>query len=440
MARSEEQMRHLGPMGGRPRRLSWVCAVALAAAAVGAPVAQAAWSSPFNLSPAGGSGLQPQAAVDDDGDAVFTWRNNTTGEIQARARSATGVLSAVQTLSGGAHPAFDPQVAIDASGDAVFTWERSDGAVLRIQARARSADGALSAVQNLSNPGENAQNPQVAVDASGDAVFTWYRFDGLNTRVQAVERTATGALSGVQTLSAAGENASGTQVAVNSDGHSVFTWQRSDGTHFRTQTRARSAAGVLSAVQTLSAAGQGAFNPQVAVDDNGGAVFDWERFDGTHFRIQARARSAAGILSAVETLSAAGQGADVPQVAVDLDGDAVFTWTRVDGTSTRSQTRARSALGALSAVQNLSAAGHDGYDPQVAVDDSGDAVFTWMNFTTGRIQARERSAAGVLGAVQNISASGTVEEPQVAVDADGDAVATWRFFSGTNRIQAAVGP
>ena len=44
-------------------------------------------------------------------------------------------------------------------------------------------------------------------------------------------------------------------------------------------------------MKTLSAAGQTAFDPQVAVDADGDAVFTWARYDGTESRVQARARS-----------------------------------------------------------------------------------------------------------------------------------------------------
>jgi hypothetical protein len=56
----------------------------------------------------------------------------------------------------------------------------------------------------------------------------------------------------------------------------------------------------------LSASGQDASSPQVAVDGEGNAVFTWLRFDGTNFRVQAQARSAAGTLSAVQNISPAG--------------------------------------------------------------------------------------------------------------------------------------
>jgi hypothetical protein len=39
-------------------------------------------------------------------------------------------------------------------------------------------------VQTLSSSGRDAFDPHVAVDATGDAVATWRRFDGTHTRVQ----------------------------------------------------------------------------------------------------------------------------------------------------------------------------------------------------------------------------------------------------------------
>ena len=108
-------------------------------------------------------------------------------------------------------------------------------------------------------------------------------------------------------VSPAAQNALDAQVAVDADGDAVFAWRRFDGTNTRIYGRARSEAGNLGAVQTLSGAGH-AFQPQVAVDADGDAVFAWRHFDGANWRIQVRARSAAGTLSAVQTLSAAGGG------------------------------------------------------------------------------------------------------------------------------------
>src|SRR5436189_23991 len=129
--------------------------------------------------------------------------------------------------------------------------------------------------EDLSLSGHNAGNPQVAVDGSGNAVVVWSRFDGVNSRVQERVRTPQGALSATQTLSAAGQDGIKPQVAVDTGGDAVVTWERSDGTNARVQARARDAGGGLSAVQTLSDSGQHANTPQVGVDSSGNAVVVW---------------------------------------------------------------------------------------------------------------------------------------------------------------------
>ena len=159
----------------------------------------------------------------------------TRGSRHERVRPA-GVLAAVQTLSGPGEDASGPQVAVDADGDAVFTWERSDGTDQRIEARARSAGGVLSAVQTLSDAGQDAGAPQVAIDADGDAVFVWERVDNSgNERIQARTRSAGGALGVVQTLSNGGQDAQFAQVAIDDDGEAAATWQRFDGANDRAQ-------------------------------------------------------------------------------------------------------------------------------------------------------------------------------------------------------------
>ena len=92
-----------------------------------------------------------------------------------------------------------------------------------------------------------------------------------------------------------------------------------------------------------------------------------------------------GALGQILDLSAAGQNAGGgPQVALDGVGNAMFAWSRSDGSSplpdpccTRVQVRPRSAGGALGSVETLSAAGEDGGFQQIAVNDAGQAVATW---------------------------------------------------------------
>jgi hypothetical protein len=321
---------------------------------------------------------------------------------------------------------------------------------LRIRVRTRSAGGVLGSTQTLSASGASARDPDIAVDPNGNAVVVWQRSDGTHYRIQSRVRSATGTLSPIQTLSDAGQHAAYPEVGIDQGGNAVVVWQRSG----VIETRARSAGGVLSAIQTLSDAAQAAQEPHVAVNPSGAAIFVWMRYGGGTgcggfpgcLFIQARARSTAGTLSAVQTLSQSGQHSDTPRVGMDPNGNAVFVWRRTDETTDclnnsgclRIQTRARSEAGVLSAVQTLSGPGYHTVSPSVGVDANGNAVSVWLG--TMNVEARTRSAAGDLGDLQALGPG--YDNPAVAVDPTGDAVATWRRWNGGNDyvIQAATGP
>jgi hypothetical protein len=421
-------------------RCSAATLAALAIAVVLPGQAAATFDEPIPLSEAGQEANSPQLAVDTGGDGVFTWLrwDGANWRAQARARSATGALSPVQTLSSSGREAALPRVAVDADGDALFAWSRYDGANYRVQVRARTAAGALSSVQTLSASGQSSFVQDVAVDADGDAIVLWSTSGNL---VQARARSAAGVLSPVQDLNVPGPIVPQPQLGVDADGDAVFAWLHWDGSTNRVQARARSAAGTLGPVQTLSAIGEQATAPELAVESDGDALFTWSAGD----RIQARKRTAAGTLGSVQTVGPAGLATDVPQVAIDADGDAVFAWLRSDGANWRVQARGRTKAASLSAVRNLSAPGLDAGWPRVDVDAGGDAVVSWQRIDHGDVtvvQARPRAAAGTLSAVQTLSdGEAAAELPQVAVAPGGDTMVTWQGFVGANtRIQAAAGP
>jgi PKD repeat protein len=402
------------------------------------------WLSPVNLSAPGQNAVVPQVAMNQGGNAVAVWRRSdgTNTRVQAAVRPAGGSFSAPVNISAAGQDANSPQVAIDQAGDAVAVWTRSDGANVRIQTASRPAGGSFSAPVNISAAGQDAFNPQVAMNQGGDAVAVWRRSDGSNDRVQAASRAAGGGFSAPVNLSVAGKDTHDPQVAIDEPGDAVAVWTRFDGANDRVQAASRAGGGGFSAPDNLSAAGQTAFNPQVAMDQGGGAVAVWERFDGANERVQAAIRPSGGAFSAPVNLSAAGQPAGNAQVAIDAGGDAVAVWQRFNGANNIVQAAIRSAGGAFSAPVNLSATGRDAFDSQVAMDQGGDAVAVWSRFVGGdvRVQAANRPAGGGFSAEANLSAAGEdATLPQVAMDQAGDALAAWSRFNGANLIAQAAG-
>jgi hypothetical protein len=210
---------------------------------------------------------------------------------------ATPTFLSPVNLSDPGQDAFEPQVADDTSGNSLFVWTRSDGANLRIQARLRAPDGTFGATQTISDPGKDASSPQVAFDPSGNAIVVWSRFDGAKSRIQAAYRPAGGSFGTAQTISVAGQSASNPQVSMDQSGDAVAVWERPDGTNLRVEAAIRPAGGSFGAVTILSQGGQDGYEPRVAagpnVDDNAVAV--WTRSDGTKLRVQsARRRDVVG--------------------------------------------------------------------------------------------------------------------------------------------------
>jgi hypothetical protein len=108
-----------------------------------------------------------------------------------------------------------------------------------VQAVRLGAEGSPGTLHTLSEPGQDARFPQPAVDAQGRATVVWHRFDGANTRVQAVRLGAEGSPGTLHTLSDAGQDASPPQLAVDAQGRATVVWSRSDGMKRRVQaTRA----------------------------------------------------------------------------------------------------------------------------------------------------------------------------------------------------------
>ena len=227
------------------------------------------------------------------------------------------------------------------------------------------------------------------MDSNGDAVATWLRHDGNHYRAQVRPMSAAGVAGADQTVSDAGADALAAEVAVDTNADATVVWARWDGANNVIQARTRSSAGALGAVSTLSATGEDAYNPKLALEDNGDGVVVWERFDGLDFRVQARTVAASGALGGTTTISMSGENAHDPEIGVDADGDAVIVWKRWFNSEFRAHTKTMSNAGVFGPGVTLSDGGESAGDPQVDVDEFGDAVVVWDRYDGAdqRIQA-----------------------------------------------------
>jgi phage terminase large subunit-like protein len=335
-----------------------------------------------------------------------------------------------------------PQVAVAPDGTATVVWSGLSGGTHEVYARRIAPGGAAGPIERLSEPGEDALCPQVAVAPDGTATVVWIRSDGAYFLVQARRIAPNGVLEATESLSATGRDAAEPQLAVGPDGVATVVWKRFDGSHFLIKERRIAADGTVEEAGThnLSATGQDAVEPQVAVAPDGAATVVWSRFDGANSVIQER-RIAPDDAPApdVDDLSAAGQNAVDPAVVAGPDGSATVVWARSDSSNSIVQERRVSAGGAPDAITNsLSASGGDAAEPQPAVSPDGTVTVVWDRFDGSNfvVQARRLSPSGSPepNATTLSAAGGDAAEPAVAIGPQGGGTVLWSRFDGSDFI------
>ncbi len=432
--------------------VAFATALALVAIAVVPGTASATFSAPVDLSAPLRDANRPQVAVGADGATTITWAryNGDNTIIQARTRPAgSGDFGGVVNLSEDGQNAANPQVAVGADGATTITWQRSNGTNEIIQARTRPAgQTAFGPFVDLSASGRDADSPQVAVGPDGATTIMWRRAGSLNNYiVQAATRPAGQTAFGtVVDVSEYGQDqqALTPQVAVGPGGATTITWTLSTSLTQSIQASTRPA-GSDEFSTPVDLADHPAYDPQVAVGPDGATTITWRRYDPDSI-IEARTRPAgqANFDPFVNRLSASGQHAVNPQVAVGPDGATTITWQRPNGTNTIIQAATRPAGQTnFYPFVSLSEDGRNAENPQVAVGADGATTITWQRPSgiSVIIQAATRPAgSAIFSAVVNVSAvDGYAEYPQVAVGPDGATTITWARYNGDNSIiQAAT--
>ncbi len=143
--------------------------------------------------------------------------------------AGTGWGTAV-LLTSAAGDADDPQIAIDSSGNAIAVWSQLDGANYNILTnRYVAGTGWGSAVIIESNSG-HAVNPQIAIDSSGNAIAVWSQEDGIRRNILANRYTIGTGWATSFLIESNNEDASYPQISINSLGDAFVLWQHNDGT------------------------------------------------------------------------------------------------------------------------------------------------------------------------------------------------------------------
>jgi hypothetical protein len=328
-----------------------------------------------------------------------------------------------------------PEVAVDSSGNAIVVWRQDDGTRYNNWANryvVGSGWGTPTLIET-DNFGD-AFYPNVAMDNSGNAISVWYQYDGLRTNILAnryVVGTGWGTATLIETEDAG--NAFHPKLAVDSEGNMIAVWYQYDGTRFNAMANrydVDSGWGTATLIETDDTGD--AYRPEVAMDDSGNAMAVWYQHDGTRYNICANryvTGTGWGTATLIETDNSG--GANLPQVAVDANGNAIAVWNQDDGTRYNvwaNRYDVGTGWGTATLIENDNTG--DAYPPHVDVDGSGNAISVWyqddgtnLNILANRYVVGTGWGSATLIETDNL---GEARYPQVALDSSGNAIVVWR--------------
>jgi predicted enzyme related to lactoylglutathione lyase len=322
--------------------------------------------------------------MDPEGNAVAVWRqsdgtrfNIWSNRYTLGANWGTAVL--IETEDDG--DAEGPQVAMDATGHATAVWHQSDGMRENIWSNRYTASGAWGAAEEIEDNTGNATEPQVAVDPGGNAVVVWQQSDGMRENIWSNRYTPSEGWSTQQPIETNNAGpARFPQVAVDASGNAVAVWQQSDGMRENIWFNSYTPTGGWGVAGLIEADDGDATAPQVAMDPAGNVVAVWQQSDGSRENIWSNRYAVGDSWGTVERVDSRAQGsARNPQVAMDARGIAVAVWTQTDG-GRDSIWSNRYIPGSRWGTAERIVADDAGRarQPQVAADPEGNAVAVWL--------------------------------------------------------------
>ena len=255
--------------------------------------------------------------------------------VEAAQRSLGGVWSPLATITSihtvGLALVQSLSASINANNNAAAGWILGGGVEIAL----RSPAGAWQTPVAFAPTG-GASNLQVKIDAQGNGVAAWSQLTASASVVEAVTWTSGGTFGNVVQLSPSAQGAFLPDIAVNEGGTAVVVWQAAapldNSNPYQIESATRLAGGSWSAVTAVSPVVSQTWTPRVALDGSGAATVVWEQgATANNYRIYAATRPGGGTWSSptpIETSSWYVAGQD--SVVADAAGNVTASWVVED--------------------------------------------------------------------------------------------------------------
>jgi uncharacterized protein YbdZ (MbtH family) len=335
-----------------------------------------------------GDASDVRIAFDANGNALAVWTQSdgTRNNIWAnRYTAGTGWGTAVLIETDNAGHATNPKIAFDTSGNALAVWQQFDGTRYNIWSNRYTIGTGWGAAALIETDAGDAWSPQIVFDINGNALAVWGQSDGTRNNIWVNRYTSgTGWGTPVMIETDAGD-AMSPQIAIDASGNALAIWEQSAGTMNSNNIWAnRYTAGIgwgTAALIETDNTGEATF-PKIAFDTNGNALAVWQQFDGTRYNIWSNRYTIGTGWGAAALIEADDAGnAWYPQIVFDINGNALAVWSQSDGTRDNiwvNRYTAGISWGTPVLIESDNAG--DAMNPQIAIDASGNALAVWGQF------------------------------------------------------------
>lgn len=244
------------------------------------------WGNPETISTRTDYAFQPDVVSSSNGNVVAIWTAYDGVHLYTESASlVNGFWTDPEYLSDSFFDAINPQITISASGDALAVWSGFDGSNFTIQASIKFADNDWSPSMVLSAPGQDAYYPQAAMDAAGNAVAVWSRNNGSNFVIQGSSLYINYSASSHSIfwtdptdLSGLSEDAANPRVAVDPSGNAAAVWTRLNGANFVLQASELPFGCSWTSPVDISDTTLEAISPNLVIDAKGNTLVVWAEY------------------------------------------------------------------------------------------------------------------------------------------------------------------
>ena len=391
----------------------------------------------------------PRIAVDQNGNVMAVWvqSDGTSQNIYAKQSSILDTAAPV-LLETSTMPADSPQIAADLKGNFIAVWRQAwktaNGALYGVYASRYDGQSwsapAVVYVDTARNDVTANGDLRIAMDPNGNAVVAWsvYDWSWNHNSVRASRYiVGTGWTDATNISTEAVQSANSPQVAMDASGNAIVIWRQDAGS-------TNSVAGVLAMRYTVgtgwgtsaligpSVGSSDGQSPQIAFDSSGNALAVWNDYPKPNMRSNRYVVGTGwGTVVTVTSGTPANSPDEGAKLAFDKNGNAMAVWNRYGSVLYASRYAAGIGWGNASIIESN---GTD-YSQQVAFDQSGNAIAIWANYSCNsyNIQAASYVVGSGWGAVNrcyegSFSINTTLDyasDPQLVIDSSGRATAVW---------------